>query len=224
MSHSAGHSYKFGRYRLSVDERLLFEDHVIKLSTTQFETLRLLVESGGRPLEKTEMVRVVCPTASDGPNTIERAVSDLRDKLRDPLDESRIIKAVRGGYRFAAEVRQVRDADEDPGDDVQTPADLKPASEPGPAQPQPRGEVAASGAVQPVAEPIAVGGTQEGVITVGVLWRSAGKLIQWGIVTGFLATAAMSFVGLVFEWDKINLWVSIPQWSHFRVDLRHRTT
>ncbi len=103
--------YYFDRYRLSIGERVLYENQIVKLSTTQFETLRVLIESGGKPLDKSDMAATVCPTAADGQNTIERAVSDLRDKLRDPVGESRIIRRAEGGYRFAAEVRKVQHVD-----------------------------------------------------------------------------------------------------------------
>jgi DNA-binding response OmpR family regulator len=90
------------RHRITVDER------PISVTFTEFELLRVLVDGGGQPLSRDELLRRL---PAGGPSN-ERAVDDLVRRLRHKLEpHDDVIRTVRGvGYGFhahdAVEVRQ----------------------------------------------------------------------------------------------------------------------
>src|SRR5215469_6734355 len=95
--------YFFGPYLLDVDERRLVRDNEeIRMRGKLFDTLRVLVESAGKLVRKSELMEAVWPDAVVEENNLDHTVSQLR-KLLHP---AKYIETVpRHGYRFTAEVR-----------------------------------------------------------------------------------------------------------------------
>src|ERR1700681_1594810 len=60
MSNVFNHFYEFGNFQLDPTRRLLWKNsEVISLAPKAFDTLLVLVESGGRVLDKEELLREV---------------------------------------------------------------------------------------------------------------------------------------------------------------------
>lgn len=210
MSEQIDYSYNFNEFCLNIAQKRLSEDRAISLSDIQFDTLRVLIENPDQKLDKNYLCRKVCPTSKDGPNTIERAISDLRDKLHDSWDHPKIIKTEKGGYRFIAPVRKVLVVDSGEEaltqpEEVETEA-ARQDKEKTPVQ------VGAeeTETLLPEIVNISLKDSKDGVITFGVLWRNGGRVIQLIICIGIVLTIIISVAG-TNHWEPINLYVSIPQ-------------
>jgi pimeloyl-ACP methyl ester carboxylesterase/DNA-binding winged helix-turn-helix (wHTH) protein len=94
--------YVFANYVLDVDERRLLRDNEeIRLRGKLFDTLRLLVENGGKLVRKDAFMESVWPDSVVEDNNLDYCISQLR-KLLHP---AKYIETVpRHGYRFTAEV------------------------------------------------------------------------------------------------------------------------
>jgi DNA-binding winged helix-turn-helix (wHTH) protein len=210
MSEQIDYSYNFNEFCLNLAQKRLTEDRVISLSDIQFDTLRLLVENPDQKLDKNYLSGEVCPTSKDGPNTIERAISDLREKLHDSWDHPKIIKTERGGYRFVAPVRKVRVVDSDE-EALTQPAEVETEAT-GQDEEKTLAQTGEDGTQSPSPEAasISLKDSNDGVITFNVLWRNAGRVIQLIICIGITLTIIISIAG-TNSWEPINLYVSIPQ-------------
>lgn len=102
--------YDFGPFRLDVQERLLLRgDEAVSLIPKAFDLLVTLVESGGRLLEKDELMRRVWPDSFVEEGNLAQNISLIRRALGE-TETSKFIETVpRRGYRFVASVREVRD-------------------------------------------------------------------------------------------------------------------
>ena len=111
MSDPAKCVYEFGPFRLDTAEGQLWRDGVeVSLTQKSFKVLALLVENGGHTLDKNELMGKVWPDAFVEENRLADNVSTLRKALGDDPKSPRYIRTVPGrGYRFVAEVREVRD-------------------------------------------------------------------------------------------------------------------
>lgn len=110
MRRQFSHLYEFGAFRLEVAERRLIHDGVvIPLSPKLFDALLLLVENHGRLLEKDELIRTLWPDSFVEEGNLTHYISQLRKALGADANGQSLIETVpKRGYRFVAEVREVR--------------------------------------------------------------------------------------------------------------------
>jgi pimeloyl-ACP methyl ester carboxylesterase/DNA-binding winged helix-turn-helix (wHTH) protein len=110
MDTSSGKIYGFDRFRLDADERLLFDgDKTIQLSPKVFDTLRLLVENGGRVLSKERMLKEIWEDSFVEENNLAQNISQLRRILGETKDIKFIETVPKYGYRFVAPVQSIED-------------------------------------------------------------------------------------------------------------------
>ena len=100
--------YVFGRFRIDVTERILFnEQSSVPLTPKAFETLLVLVENSGHVLSKDELMERVWPDTAVEENNLAQNISALRKALGEASSGRKFIETVpRRGYRFLAEVRE----------------------------------------------------------------------------------------------------------------------
>jgi DNA-binding winged helix-turn-helix (wHTH) protein len=106
MSRSINHIYEFGDFRLETAERLLLRGRTpIALTPKAFSTLLALVQSGGRLVEKHELIKQVWPDAVVEEANLARNVWALRKALGDGDEGHVYIETIPTvGYRFVAPV------------------------------------------------------------------------------------------------------------------------
>jgi Tol biopolymer transport system component/DNA-binding winged helix-turn-helix (wHTH) protein len=106
MGKSEHLSYRFGSFCVDpTDKRLFRNGRPVALPPKLFDTLLLLVESGGRLLEKEEFLTRVWKDSMVEEVAVAHAISHLRKVLRDGPDASNVIETVsKRGYRFTASV------------------------------------------------------------------------------------------------------------------------
>lgn len=111
MSKQIKQYYEFGPFRIDPLQRVLFrEGKPVLLPPKIFETLLALVERSGQIVEKDKLIKEIWPETVVEENNLTQYISALRKTLGDDRHEHRYIETVpRRGYRFAAEVREVRD-------------------------------------------------------------------------------------------------------------------
>jgi Tol biopolymer transport system component/DNA-binding winged helix-turn-helix (wHTH) protein len=103
--------YEFGPFRLDVVERLLLKDgQIIQLAPKSFETLLVLLESGGRIIGKEELLRKIWPDTFVEEVSLAKKISLLRKVLGEEFAHQYIETFPRRGYRFVVEVREVWEA------------------------------------------------------------------------------------------------------------------
>jgi len=102
--------YEFGSFRLDPSQELLLEGtRKVPLTPKAYQTLLVLVENRGRTLGKDELLQKVWPDAFVEEATLAQNIFTLRKHLRDDRDTAQYIETVpKRGYRFVAEVREVR--------------------------------------------------------------------------------------------------------------------
>ena len=103
--------YEFGNFRLDLIERCLLRDGIpVPLAGKVFETLRVLVEHGGRLAEKKQVMKEVWADTFVDESNLSQNVFMLRKVLGQTEDGQRFIETVpRRGYRFVASVREVHE-------------------------------------------------------------------------------------------------------------------
>jgi Tol biopolymer transport system component/DNA-binding winged helix-turn-helix (wHTH) protein len=93
---------------LETGERILLrEGHDVSLTPKLFDTLLVLVESGGRILDKEDLLKKVWPDTFVEEASLAKKVSILRKVLGEDAGHHYIETIPRRGYRFVAEVREV---------------------------------------------------------------------------------------------------------------------
>jgi predicted ATPase/DNA-binding winged helix-turn-helix (wHTH) protein len=97
---------EFGPYRVDRDQRLLLRgSEVIPLTPKVFDTLLVLVESGGRIVEKESLLKKIWPDAFVEEGSLARNVSTLRKAIGEgPHDQRYIVTVPKRGYRFVPKV------------------------------------------------------------------------------------------------------------------------
>jgi DNA-binding winged helix-turn-helix (wHTH) protein/TolB-like protein/Tfp pilus assembly protein PilF len=103
--------YEFGPFRLDLQNRLLWrgDDHV-PLTIKAFDTLLVLVESGGGLIGKDELMSKVWPEAFVEDNNLAQQISFLRRALNETESGVKYIETIpKRGYRFVVATRQVED-------------------------------------------------------------------------------------------------------------------
>ena len=109
MSEENQHFYQFGPFRLDPLKRRLSRDgEALRLTPKAFELLLVLVEEGGRTVEKDELLERVWAGTIVEENNLNQNITALRKLLGDSRQESQYIATIPGvGYRFVAEVRKI---------------------------------------------------------------------------------------------------------------------
>ena len=110
MRRQFNHFYEFGPFRLEVAERRLTNAGTsVPLSPKLFDALLLLVENHGRLLEKDDLIGALWPDSFVEEGNLTHYISQLRKTLGPGADGQALIETVpKRGYRFVAEVREVR--------------------------------------------------------------------------------------------------------------------
>lgn len=115
---AASERYAFGDFVLErTQQRVLRRDGTdLGLTPRLFSALLLFVERAGELLDKDTLILAVWPGVVVEENNLSQVVSALRRALGDDVQGSRYIQTVpRRGFRFVATVRQIGDAEVEPG-------------------------------------------------------------------------------------------------------------
>src|SRR5205809_1130334 len=106
MEERQQHLYEFGPFCLDTDERVLLRDgRPLPLKPKVYETLLALVSRSGHVVDKEELMRRVWPDVTVEENNLTGNIYVLRRAFA----EYQYIETVpRRGYRFTADVKQVR--------------------------------------------------------------------------------------------------------------------
>lgn len=108
MSLQMQHFYDFGVFRLdAVERRLLREGKVAQMAPKALDALLVLVESGGRVVERGEMIKRIWPDSDADETNLAVMISSLRKALGERPDGGHYIETVpKQGYRFAVSVAE----------------------------------------------------------------------------------------------------------------------
>lgn len=103
--------YELGPFRIDPNERLLLRDgKTVPLTAKAFDTLLVLVHSGGHLVEKSELMKAVWGDCFVEESNLAVTVSMVRKALGDEGEERKYIQTVaKRGYRLREAVRQVPD-------------------------------------------------------------------------------------------------------------------
>lgn len=98
--------FEFGPFRLELlEHRLMQQDRIVPLTGKAFDTLRVLLERGGRLVPKQELMDAVWPETRVEENNLDRNISALRKALGEQRPGEPYIETVpRVGYRFVAPI------------------------------------------------------------------------------------------------------------------------
>jgi TolB-like protein len=104
-------AYEFGPFRVDARERrLLRNGEVVPLRPKVFDILLVLVQNGGHILSKDDVMKLVWPETTVEEGNIARNISTLRNALGECPREHQYIETIPWrGYRFVANVKEVRD-------------------------------------------------------------------------------------------------------------------
>src|SRR5437879_4649361 len=109
MSLAINHFYRFGEFTVDGDQKVLLRnDSPLPLAPKVFDTLLILVDNGGRIVEKEELMRRLWPDTFVEESNLTFNIQQLRKALGDNARHPRFIETVaRRGYRFIAGVEEV---------------------------------------------------------------------------------------------------------------------
>lgn len=108
MSESRNSGYAFGDFRIDITSRQLLRSDgtPVALTPRVFDTLMLLVESGGKVLSKDTLMAAIWPNRIVEENNLTQNISTLRRVLGASAGDHRYILTEPGqGYRFVEPVR-----------------------------------------------------------------------------------------------------------------------
>jgi len=99
--------YRFGPYHIDAGERLLHRGpELISLPPKALDTLLVLLDSAGRMVDKSDLMKAVWPDTFVEEGALTRNISLLRKALEDAGDEPHYIETIpKRGYRFIAPVQ-----------------------------------------------------------------------------------------------------------------------
>jgi DNA-binding winged helix-turn-helix (wHTH) protein len=100
--------YEFGPFRLDCASRVLFRNgSVVALTPKALDTLQVLLENAGKPVEKETLVKAVWPDAFVEESNLAHNISVLRKALENgPATGPYIETLSKRGYRFVGVVRE----------------------------------------------------------------------------------------------------------------------
>ena len=107
--------YEFGPFRVDPDKQVLLrENQPIAITPKAFETLLILVRHSREVVSKDELMKALWPDAFVEEANLSQNIFMLRKALGDTPEDRRYIVTLPGrGYRFAEEVRTLRQDGED---------------------------------------------------------------------------------------------------------------
>ena len=110
MTNRDNRLYKFGRFLLKADERLLLRgSEALPLTPKALETLIVLVERSGHVVSKDELMEAVWQDTFVEENGLTRNISVLRKVLGQSKSGDIFIETIpKVGYRFVAEVEEFK--------------------------------------------------------------------------------------------------------------------
>ena len=111
MSKSEFQIYEFGPFRLDANDRILLrDDRIVHLTQKVFNILLLLVQRRGHLVTKEELMEQVWPDSVVEENNLTVSMSALRKTLGEIQAGGHYIETVsKRGYRFVADVREIKD-------------------------------------------------------------------------------------------------------------------
>jgi DNA-binding winged helix-turn-helix (wHTH) protein/TolB-like protein/Flp pilus assembly protein TadD len=114
MQSNEQHVYELGPFRIDPHDRLLLrEGKPVPLTAKAFDTLLVLVRSGGHLVERAELMKAVWGDCFVEDGNLAVTVSMLRKALGDEGEERRYIQTVaKRGYRLVEAVRQLPETGE----------------------------------------------------------------------------------------------------------------
>ena len=113
MSQTICHFYQFGEFTVDCEQKVLLRSGApLPLAPKVFDTLLILVENGGRIVEKEVLMNRVWPDTFVEEANLSRNIFLLRKALGEtPQDHQYIVTVPGRGYRFAEDVRLVPSAE-----------------------------------------------------------------------------------------------------------------
>ncbi len=104
-------SYEFGPFRVDARERqLLRNGKPVPLTPKIFDILLVFVQNSGHILSKDEVMKLIWPNTAVEEGSIARNISTLRKALGESPTNCQYVETIPWrGYRFVANVREVRD-------------------------------------------------------------------------------------------------------------------
>jgi len=114
MSTPSRRFYQFGPFRIDAEKRVLVRDGKVEpLAPKAFDLLLVLVQRHGEVLEKSELMEMLWPDSDVEEANLPQNISALRKALGESPNERRYVITVPGrGYRFAADVQELNDEDQ----------------------------------------------------------------------------------------------------------------
>lgn len=111
MSLQTKQFYEFANFRLDISEKVLLCDgKPVPLTPKAFDTLKILTENAGHLLEKDELMKLIWQDRFVEEGNLAFNIKVLRKALGDSAAKPKFIETVqRRGYRFIAEVRQLKE-------------------------------------------------------------------------------------------------------------------
>ncbi len=109
MDRSESLIYEFGPYLLDIGESvLMLAGRPVALRPKAFQTLRVLIQSNGRVVEKEQLLSQVWPDTCVEESNLSQNIFILRRVLGERADAPKYIETVpRRGYRFVAPVKTI---------------------------------------------------------------------------------------------------------------------
>jgi DNA-binding winged helix-turn-helix (wHTH) protein/TolB-like protein/Flp pilus assembly protein TadD len=107
--------YDFGAFRIDTENRLLLNrGEVVTLQPKTFDVLLLLVENRGRVLTKDELMRQIWPDTVVEESNLTQNIYVLRKLFSTDAAGTKYIETIaKRGYRFVAQVSEVRESSSD---------------------------------------------------------------------------------------------------------------
>src|SRR5262245_26421325 len=111
MSRKTNNFYEFGRFRLDAEGPLLLGgDEAVSLTPKALDLLLKLVKQHGHLLEKEELFKAVWPDSFVEESNLSSNIALIRKALGENGNGECYIETVpKRGYRFVAEVREVKE-------------------------------------------------------------------------------------------------------------------
>ncbi len=106
--------YEFDKFRLDLRQKCLWRDaELVSLTPKAFDTLVVLIENRGNPVDKDTLLNKVWADTFVEESTLAQNISTLRKTLALQENGKQFIETVpRRGYRFVADVREIVDDEE----------------------------------------------------------------------------------------------------------------
>lgn len=106
MSLALKHFYSFGDFTVDVEQKVLLRNATpLALAPKVFDTLMILLDNGGRIVEKEDLMKRLWPDTFVEESNLTFNIQQLRKSLGDNAREPKFIETVpRRGYRFIADV------------------------------------------------------------------------------------------------------------------------